>query len=199
MRKKLLFVTLTIVISVSLVAQVEKGRIYPALTLGKHVFDYNTNTVQPSISIGLNEHSTIGVFYQYTRYKFSPSDFSKGFSEKTGGGVSYNYYHYFGKRSRFGWYINGELGVYRVSVFDQSGSTTVLNNRYTETQLKITPGIFYSLSPRVMLFTNVGGLAFNHSAGRGLDITGRDMFNQVNIGIRVSFGGSKKAKKISIQ
>jgi hypothetical protein len=198
MTKKLLFLTVTIVISVQLVAQVEKNRIYPALTIGKHIFDYNTNTIQPSVSIGLSEHSTMGVFFKYTRTASYPSDFFKGYSEATGGGITYSYYHYFNKRSKWGWYFNAELGTYRINVFDKTSGTTVLNNRYTERELRVTPGIFFSASPRVMFFANVGGLALTHNYN-GLHLNHRDFLNQVNIGVRISLGGNRKVKKISIQ
>jgi hypothetical protein len=192
MRKLILFLLLTSIFVSRSSAQVEKNSFYTELLVGRHFLKYNTNTIQPSVSIGISEHSVLGAFYRYNRYNSNPRSLYSGYSTKAGGGVSYSYYRYFNKKGKWGWYLNGSLGIFKVNVYEKQGNSTVLNYRYTERELTITPGVFFKPSPKVMLFANIGGLSLTNYQG----INGHAGFaSELNIGVQISFGGGKKKQR----
>jgi len=165
MRKQTLLLLVAGFLAIQSSAQIEKNRIYPGLTVGRHLTNYNTNTIEPSVSVGISDHSVLSGFYRYERYNNSPLSPMKGYSTRSGGGVSYSYYRYFNKSSKWGWYLNGSLGLYQVRVYEKQGGTTILNNRYTEKELTITPGVFFKPSPRTMVFGNIGGFSLVNYSG----------------------------------
>ena len=63
MSKKIFFSVIISLFCFQLSAQIEKGQLYGDASFGKRIIKFNTNSFQPSFSIGLNEHSTLGVFY----------------------------------------------------------------------------------------------------------------------------------------
>lgn len=190
MSKKLFISAIIFLYSFKLFAQVGKGQIYGDASFGKRVVKYNTNSFQPSFSIGLNEHSTLGVFYNYTRSETTPSIYSTGYFTNQGIGVSYNYFHYFKNSKKWGWYVNGALTFNRVSIYDKSTGSSLLNNRYSQRELAVTPGIFFKPSHRVMLFANIGGVSLINNKYEFLKL--RSSFaSQFNIGIRINIGGRR--------
>ncbi len=194
MRKKLFFSILALLTCFHLSAQVEKGQFYGEATFGKRIVKFNTNTMQSSFSVGLSEHSTLGVFYNYTRSKSTPSIFSNGYFVSQGVGVSYNYYRYLKNSRKWGWYINGSFAANQTSVYDKSAGSSILNNRYSQRELSFTPGIFFKPSQRVMLCANIGGVSLLNS--RYDFITPRSSFaSQLNVGIRIKIGGQSEKKK----
>ncbi len=193
MRKKIFFSAAALLSCYSLLAQVEKGQLYGDVSFGKKVLKFSTTTIQPSFSIGLSEHSTLGVFYNYTRSKSTPTISSNGYFISQGFGVSYNYYHFFKKSQQWGWYFNGSFSANQTSVYDKAGGVLLLNNRYAERELSFTPGIFFKPSKGVMLFANIGGISLANN--RYDFIVPRSSFaSQLNLGIRINIGGNKGKK-----
>ena len=193
MSKKIFFSVIISLFCFQLSAQVEKGQLYGDVSFGKRIIKFNTTSFQPSVSIGLNEHSTFGVFFNYTRSATTPSLYSAGYFTNQGIGVSYNYFHFFKNSPKWGWYVNGALAFNQTSVYDKRTGVTLLNNRYSERELGVTPGIFFKASKRVMLFANIGGVSLINS--RNDFITPRSTFaSQLNVGIRINLGGQKTKK-----
>lgn len=172
-------------------AQVEKNAIYPELSVGRTLFNYNTNTVQTGVSIGLSEHSTLGVFYAHTRYESSPL-----FSSETNGksnryGISYTYYSYFKNSKKWGWSLNGSASINRYNTLYKPTSSPAVNYKGTDKELSITPGVFFKPSAKVMLTANIGGVTIYNSryqVGSGYSNFG----GQLNLGVRVNLFGHKK-------
>jgi len=194
MKISILALAALFLLSLNSSAQVDKGQLYGDLFIGRKLWNYNTNMIQPSITVGLSEHSTLGVFYSYTRYKSMPvAGINEMTANVTGVGVSYSYFKFFKNSQKWGWYVNGSLSFNRVTVYEKAGGNTVLNNRYSERNLSLTPGIFFKPSPRIMLYGNIGGIeAVNN---RHDFILPRSTFaNQVNFGIRVGIGNLKNKK-----
>jgi hypothetical protein len=193
MRKQLLFLLLAGVITIQASAQIERNRLYTELSAGRYILNFTANTFQPSVSYGISEHSAISAFYKYQKFKSYPGIYYNGYSTKSGGGISYNYYHYFNKKSKWGWSLNASLGVFKINVYDKQGGIILLNNRYTEKELTVTPGLFFKPSPRLMFFTNIGGLSLvNYHGGTNIN---NGFSKQLNIGVQLRIGGAAKKQQ----
>lgn len=174
-----------------LFAQVTKNRWYGSVGLGRKIFYYNTNTVQTAVSVGLNEHSEVGVFYNYTRYNSSPSAVYGGRIITQGAGVSYRYYRHFKKSIKWGWYLEGAIAINRVSIYDKQPGSLLLDNRYHEGELAAAPGIFFIPSQRVLLYANLGSISVASNPYESFDV--RSSFpGQLHIGARITIGNTHK-------
>jgi|CXWL01.1.fsa_nt_gi hypothetical protein len=197
MRGKVFFLILILLSFIQVPAQVDKSCFFGDISLGRKVFYYNTNNIQASFSIGISSNSTLGVFYSYMRYNSMPSNFSNGPIISKGFGILYNYYRYFKKSKKWGWNINGSFMVNRISIYDKQSGALVLNNRYSERELFLAPGIFFKPSKRVMLFTNIGGFSLLNNPYETARF--RSSFaGHVNIGVRINIanlGGKKNTNK----
>jgi hypothetical protein len=193
MRKIILLSLVLFFSAIQLSAQFQKNEIYGGLSYGRRLFDYNTNNYKPSFSIGLNTHSTIGVFLDNTRYNVMPSQFYDGYSRSLGFGLSYDYAHYFKKSTKWGWYVNSSLGFYKFKEYEKQNGITTLNTEYNQQELSVTPGIFFRASPRILFYGNIGGIALTNNR---YEFKGRlDMVRQLNIGVTISLGNPGKKKK----
>jgi len=180
-------------ISQALLAQVEKGSVYPGITAGQMIFRFNNSSIQPSVEIGISRHSTLGVFYYSTRYRdISPLN-AESYSTQKGGGISFAVYSYFNRRSRWGWYVNSIAGLYDIRVIEKRAGYNFLNNRYRHGELRVTPGIFFTPTPKLMLFANIGGFSVSNNRYEFLS-PGSSFLSQLSVGLRISLGGSKKRK-----
>ncbi len=194
MRNKTIFSLFFLLSFFHLSAQVENGQLYGDFIFGKRILKLNTGTIQPAFSIGLNEHSTFGVFYDYTRSKTTPSISSNGYFVNQGVGISYSYYHYFKKSQKWGWYFNSSFAINQTRAFDKSSGSLILKSQSAARILSVTPGVFFKPSKGVMLFANIGGVSLVNN--RYHFITPSSSFaSQLNLGIRINIGGLRKNKK----
>lgn len=184
------FVICFFVVSAS--AQVEKNAIYPEFSMGRKFFYYNTNSFQGGVSIGLNSHSTAGVFYSRTRYNSMPSNlynYSHTVSNRVG--IAYTYYNYFKNSAKWGWSLNGSLSYNRSYLYEKTTAGTASTRRYNETELTVTPGVFFQPTSRIMLTGNIGGFTLLNS--RYQPGTTRSSFaGELNLGIRIMLKKNKK-------
>lgn len=190
MRKQIfLFAIAFFVFTCNMFAQFEKGGIYPGISIGRHLFDYNTNSARPSVMIGLGKHSAAGVSYHYTRLVNNPASQVKGYSVVRGGELNYVYAHSFRREGKWGWYSNLALGRQQVSVYDNT-ATNLLNNRYTENYLSFTPGIYFQPSQRLLLYANMGDISVTKSRH---GFTGNlHIGSQLNVGVLFRLGRLSK-------
>lgn len=187
MRKQLVLLFFVALFALQSSAQIQKKQIYPGLSVGRQLFSYNTNSIQPSLSFGISEHSLVGLFYKYEKFNTHPSISFKGYATKIGVGVSYSYYRHFNKKSKWGWYLDGSLGLYQVRGYKKQNGTPVLNFQVKQTEFTFTPGIFYKPSPRILLFGNVGGFSVNSYQQHIYKHV--DFGKQLNLGIKITLGG----------
>ncbi|MDZ4794423.1 MAG: hypothetical protein SGI83_09120 [Bacteroidota bacterium] len=193
MGKRIIFSIILFFTIGPLFAQVEKNKWYGILSVGRKIFYYNTNMLQPSLSIGLTEHSELGIFYNYTRFNSSPSALYGGHISSHAVGTSYKRYHYFKKSHKWGWYLDGSLSFNRISIYDNQSGSLKLNNRYSEGELSVAPGLFLMASARIMLFANIGSFSVAHNRYESFDL--RSSFvAQLNIGARFSISNPNKKK-----
>lgn len=190
------FVAAAITLSSGLSAQVQKGGIYPGVTTGVGITRFNNSFIQPSVEVGISGHQTAGVFYYSTRYNNSLLN-SDDYSTKRGGGISFTHYRYFGRRSKWGWYVNAAAGIYDIKVIQKQAGAAILNNRYRQGELTLTPGIFFTPSPRVMFFANTGGFALVHNKHEFANAQS-SFLNYISVGVRFTLGGRKKDKLKSV-
>lgn len=192
MKKKLINSIILLSFSFVAGAQVQPGAVYPSLSFGRYVRDYNTNTLGGSVTVGLNGHSALGVFLNRTKATINPKT-GNGFFIETEAGLSYTYYRHFRQQSKWGWYANGELGFSRIRFFDTGSGSIQFTGSYNERKLTLTPGIFFAPSKNVMLFGNVGSFSLNNSKNQGLEARS-SFFNKIELGVRLTIGGNKKDK-----
>lgn len=174
-------------------AQVQKGAIYPELSVSRNMIRMNATTYHASVSAGISKQSTLGIFYSRTNYGSPDVSRYNGYSLKTGGGLTYTWYRYFNRKSKWGWFINAEAGLYKVKVFEKTGSSYNLNNKYLERELTLNPGVFFTPSPRVMLFAGLGGISVYGSKYQFADFSS-SFLSRGTIGIRFTLGGNGKKR-----
>ncbi len=187
MRKQLPLLLFAALCALQSSAQIQKKQIYPGLSVGRYFLKYNSNNIQPSVSFGISEHSLVGLFYKYEKFNTHPSISFKGYATKIGGGVSYSYYRHFNKKSKWGWYLDGSLGLFQVKTYEKQNGSAVLNFQAKQTEFAFTPGIFYKPSPRILLFGNLGGFSVNSYQQHIYKHV--DFGKQLNLGIKITLGG----------
>lgn len=193
MRKKIYF-TITIFFSVlQLSAQFQKKQIYFDLTGEKRIISYSTNGLRPSVSVGLGDHSAIGVYFDYTKYKEWNYSNLNGYTENYGVGVFYNYYRFFKGSTKWGWFGSADLSFSQFRVYQKTSGSPALNNQYNQVRFSLTPGIFFKLSPAVMLHADIGSLYLYHDHHEFLNVQS-NFATQINVGIRISPGNRDKKK-----
>jgi len=178
-------------------AQLEKGNFYPGLSSENRFRFFNKSFgVKPELSYALDNHSLIGVKLNYFRsnnYRLYNSANDKGYNLQYGAGISYNYFRYFKRSEKFGWYVNVNLDFNTLKYYDiKNTGQTELNNQFRQTELSLRPGLFYKPSQRVMFFANFGGFSLQNNAG---NVRGDFNFaSQFNAGAVISLDIFRKKK-----
>jgi hypothetical protein len=197
MRKKI-YLSLAIIFSVlQLSAQFQKKQIYFDLTGEKRVIRYSTNGLRPSVSIGLSDHSSIGVYFDYTKSKEWVYPNVNGYMENKGVGVFYNYYRFFKGSTKWGWFGSADLSFTQIRAYDKTSGSLVLNNWYNQERLSLTPGIFFKPSQRIMLHADIGSLYLYHDRHEFLNVRS-NFATQINAGITIGIGNTRKKKSKSL-
>jgi hypothetical protein len=196
MRKKILLSLAIFFSFLQLSAQFQKKQIYFDLTGEKRIIRYSTNGLRPSVSIGLSDHSAIGVYFDYTKYKEWNYFNINGYSENYGVGVFYSYYRFFKGSKKWGWFATADLSFNQFNVYQKTSGSPALNNRYNQAKLSLTPGIFFKPSQRVTLHADIGSLYVYHDRNEFFNVRS-NFATQINIGITIGLGntGKKKSSK----
>lgn len=191
MRKLILIPALYFLVSINANAQIEKGAVYSDFSFGKRIFYYDTYSARTGVSIGINEHSTFGLTYTYTRYNAMPSNSWNGFGVSQRVGLSYTHFDHFKNSQRWGWFLDGSIALTRLDTYVKANGSNNLERRFTEKDISITPGIFFKPSKRVMLTANMGGLSVANNRYQSMNL--RSSFaGELNLGIRISLFRKKK-------
>jgi hypothetical protein len=171
-------------------AQIEKGKIYPGITLNRsEAMQYG---VQPSASVGLGKHGLLVVHLSFMHGKnFYYAD-SRSYGSMNGAGINYSYFRFFKNSQKLGWYATAGVTYHRVNVYQVKNDVTMLNNKYGQTDLYLKPGLFFKASPQLTFFANAGGIGINSSQGNNdLDIS---FLGEVNVGVLINFDARKRKK-----
>jgi len=178
-------------------AQFEKGNFYTGISSENrfHLF-YKSFGVKPELSYALDKHNLIGISYNHFRtniYNQFNSTGTTGYGIQNGIGVSYNYFSYFKRSNKLGWYVNANLDYTKLTYYDIKNTGQVqLNNRYNQTELSVKPGIFFKPSKNFFVFANVGGISLVNTAG---NITAPPNFgSQLNVGVLINLDIFRKKK-----
>jgi hypothetical protein len=181
-------------------AQLEKGKVYLDVTLGKRFINYGTHSFTPSASIAISKHSSIGAFFDYTRFKNFYNGDKWGYMNQYSYGISYNYYSYFNQRNKgggWGWFVNGSAAYTQTDQYIYETSTGLLSSDhvYKEVRLSVTPGIFFQPSKRIMMHASIGGgTLYKQHGEHGLQ--GKyDFGKRIDIGTTIKLSGLFKKKK----
>ena len=190
MGKHLLIAALFFICGLQVSAQIEKGRLYPGVTVnGGETIQYG---IQPSISIGLGKHGLLGVHSSYMR---SSNDFyndSKFYAIKNGGGLTYTYLNFFKKSQKLGWFVSTGFTYHRYKVYEVKNDLKEMNSQYGQTDIYLRPGIFFKASQKVTLFANFGGIGMQSSRGNNdFDL---NFGTQVNVGVLINLSSCKRKK-----
>lgn len=194
MNKSILFCLVTSLSFLSVSAQVEKSSLYPEFSMGRKFFYYNTNSFQTGISIGLNNHSTAGLFYSRTRYNSMPSNlFDHSHSVIDRVGLAYTYYSFFKSSRKWGWSLNGSVSYNRNYLYEKQTGANLVTRKYNESEFTVTPGIFYKPSDRIMLTGNIGSVSIFNNPYKTVG-TRSSFAGELNLGIRISLKRNRNKK-----
>jgi opacity protein-like surface antigen len=194
MRKHLLLAGLTACLFFEASAQIDPGAIYGEVSAGRRYAQYNRTRAESGISIGLNENSTLGFSYEYSRINSLKTATPLQHVDGNRFAVSYNYFHHFKPGSKWGFYVNLSAGLTNSKSYLNSGSGFQQNGQLWNKDLNFTPGIFFQPSSRVMLFANVGGVTFN-SNRYNRSSQHSNIGGELNFGLRINLGSIFKKQK----
>ena len=200
MRKQILLAAILFVCCGQASAQLDKGNFYIGISSENRFLSslsYKSYGVKPALYYALDKHSLIGISYNHSRTNtYSPftSTDIKGYGNQYGIGISYNYFRYFKRSNKLGWYVNANLDYNRVKYYSiKNTGQAQLNNQYNQSELSIKPGIFFKPAKNFFMFANVGGISLINTEG-GIDAPvtfGR----QINVGVLINLGIFRKKNK----
>jgi hypothetical protein len=193
MRKKILLVAVIVISAIHLSAQVKKNEIYLGISGEKKFGQISTIGVRPSVFVGLSNHSTVGVYFDYTDFKNARyPDGTKWDTKSSGLGLIYNYYHYIGKNQKFGAYASADISLSRIRIIGMSGGLPS-NYEYNQSKLSISPGLFYKPVENMMITLSPGGIDFSQTKFSSL-YTRNSFGKQISIGLSFGIGSFSKKK-----
>lgn len=171
MKSKVLpILTLAIISTTSLTAQIKKGDLLLGATAGynsnrtnSYYKSSNTN-ISPRVALAIGENAVLGLHtrFDYVRSKSETSDL-KTSSLTLGGGAFWR--KYIPIKNQLGWYLEANGGVYfRRDVNKQSG----LKSKYLATEYSVNaiPGLYYRALPKLIINADFGGLGYNYARTR---------------------------------
>jgi hypothetical protein len=192
MRKIQLLLVILFISSTASFAQLEKNQLYTGFSLTRGFGNGSTAyEFQPSASIALGKHSLLSL---YGRYQHGKEYINPYFPDRTGRGseygigVSYTYLRNFKGSKKWGWFLDASASVNRISQYDIKSGITESIYQHTEKQLLIKPGIFFKVSPRVMLFADFGNVRLIG------DQNTNSFGNVINIGVKINLGKLREKK-----
>ena len=168
--KVLLFLTLVIISTTSLTAQVlQKGDILLGATLG---FNYGSNdnysnsnsNLSPRIAIGIGNNSALGLKTSVGYVNYT-SDLSDDRTNTTLIGVGVFWRKYMPMKGKVGWYLEPNGGVNFNKEVKKSLDNKIKNST-TQYNVKVLPGIYYQAVPKLLINADFGGLGYNHSRSK---------------------------------
>jgi len=200
MSKQILITATLFVYCCQASAQLKKGNFYIGISSENRFLSslsYKSYGVKPELSYALDKHSLIGISYNHSRTNtYSPftSAGVKGYGNQYGIGVIYNYFRYFKRSNKLGWYVNANLDYNRLKYYIiKNTGQSQLNNQYNQSELSVKPGIFFKPSKNFFMFANVGGISLINTEG-GIDAPftfGR----QINVGVLINLDIFRKKNK----
>jgi hypothetical protein len=195
MRKKILLSAAIFFSVLQLSAQLQKNQIYVGVTGEKRFGQTTSIGVRPSLSFGLNNHSEVGVYFDYTKFKEPNDPNFKVNAQVYAAGFFYNYYQYLGRSEKWGLFLTAGASLGRVRI-----SQVILGNatisRYNESRFSISPGIFFKPSKNILLHLDLGNVAGLHNRYESFHVTS-NLGKQINIGIKFGLGDTQKKKAIA--
>ena len=170
-RKVLPFLTLAIISTSSLTAQVQKGDILLGATLG---FNYGSNNdnystsnsnIAPRVAIGIGSNSALGLKTGFTYQKYKPGGSSDETTTTTGISAGLFWRKYMPIKNKIGWYLEPNGGVsFNRDV--RKSSTNKIKGSSTQYNAKVLPGIYYQPIPKLLINADFGGLGYNYSRSK---------------------------------
>lgn len=191
--KKILLFSLLLSTSSILTAQIVPGGIYGGLSGNYRYMQYNAKGFRPELTMGVSEHSTMGIFFENNKFTGVLGD--NGIRNNrldVTSGVTFNYLHPFGKSKRWGWMINSSLSFTHSKFYEKSMTTQTLVNSINEYRLSFSPGIYYKASKNLTVFARFGEFGINRQTG-GYPIMFRG-YHEFRLGILWNFGSILKKK-----
>ena len=171
MKKKILLSLSVIVCSVfSSQAQIEKGDLLLGGSFGINANSANSSSYTtsnanfaPHIGLAIGKNSVIGLGFGLSYSSNSAAQSNFDFSS------SVLYKKYFVIRNKLGYYLQLHGGILlatnKFTYIDSSGSAMKTNYKSYSYSVGITPGIYYGVTPRLLLTADVGGLGYAYSDG----------------------------------
>lgn len=168
--KVLPILSLVIISTTSLTAQIKKGDVLLGATAGfnsnrtnSYYKSSNTN-ISPRVALAIGENSVLGLHTQFS-YSTNESETSdqKSTTLSFGGGVFWR--KYMPIKSQFGWYLEANGGSYvRRDVSKFSGTET----KYTTNEYSVNaiPGFYYRALPKLIVNADFGGLGYDYAKTR---------------------------------
>jgi hypothetical protein len=164
-RKVLLILTLTIISTTSLTAQIKKGDLLLGAAVGFNRSGGSNNAssnsnISPRIAIGIGGNSVLGLktsLGYYTSKNDTPYDKTTNFN--VGGAIYWRKYMHI--KNKIGWYLEPSAGVGAGRSVRKYASTETKNTVATYT-VNVTPGLYYQALPKLFINADFGGLGYRH-------------------------------------
>ncbi len=170
MKSKVLpILTLVIISTTSLTAQIKKGDLLLGATVGfnngsSRDYASSNSNISPRIAIGIGNNSAMGIrtIFGYQTSKAEIAD-DKTTTISIGGTLFWR--KYMPIKKNIGWYLEPNGGasfssnVRKYAPGKVKNTTTIYN-------VNVTPGIYYQPLPKLLINADFGGLGYSYSRGR---------------------------------
>ena len=199
--KFLLISSLVLFASLEIQAQVQKGDWLLGGSIGINAgnsssMGYSTSNVNilPHIGLAIGKNSVLGLNFGIIYYNSS----SGGFSTLTFA-TNLFYKKYYVLKNKLGWYLEPGGGAgwseNRQTAIDSTGAIFKIKNTTRYYIFGIVPGIYYQISPGILLNVDCGGISYSYSnLGSGYSSTNFyfNFLNSFTFGLDFALSKNKK-------
>ncbi|HLK27226.1 MAG TPA: outer membrane beta-barrel protein [Puia sp.] len=169
-KKNLLFGAIILFSSLVANAQIEKKDWLLGGSFGYNSTNFNSGSansnanIVPHIGYAIGNNSVVGLNFSVSFYQNESEN--KSFSWYT-----YAYYKkFFPIKQKFGAYLQLNAGIgwnkYSSYIYDSLGTGTKITSNYHAYLVSVVPGVYYHVTPGILLNADCGGISYNYTKGQ---------------------------------
>jgi hypothetical protein len=168
-RKVLPFLTLAIISTTSLTAQIKKGDLLLGASVGfnrngSSNYASSNSNISPRIAIGVGNNSVLGLKTSLGYYTSKNDNLNDKLTNFNVVGSIY-WRKYMSIKNKIGWYLEPSAGVGtgRSVNKNPNGETKSTVATYT---VDVVPGLYYQALPKLFINADFGGLGYRHDRNK---------------------------------
>lgn len=177
MKRSLLIIAVFVISTSSLKAQIQKGDWLLGATMGysngnnsqqysnmTHSSSSSNTNVSPRIGLAIGKNSVIGLKAGFSTGNYNSDNYS---SSSTNFSCNLFWRKYTSIKNKLGWY--SEFGGGILWGKTKSSSPSINKQKITSYSIGFTPGLYYEITPKILLNADFGGISFVHSHAKNVN------------------------------